>query len=150
MKIEHEIQQKAFKNEFIKAHINILFSSSWVRQQLTHLLWPYNISAQQLNILRILRGKHPAPATLKEITGKMIDRMSNTSRLVEKLKQKKLVNRKRCENNRRQVNVSITDLGLEVVEEASQIVECGIINSMNTLSTEEVEILNKILDKLRG
>ncbi len=80
----------------------------------------------------------------------MIDRMSNTSRLVEKLKQKKLVNRKRCENNRRQVNVSITDLGLEVVEEASQIVECGIINSMNTLSTEEVEILNKILDKLRG
>ena len=150
MRIEREIRQKAFKNEYLKAHVNILFSSSWIRKQLTQWLWPFDISPQQFNILRILRGKYPESAMLKELTEKMIDKMSNTSRLVEKLRRKKMVERTIPKNDRRKVNIIITERGLEVVEEASKAVERKIIYSMQALSTEETEVLNELLDKMRG
>lgn len=150
MKIEKEIQQKTFKNEYLKAHINILFSSSWFHYRIHGWLEPFQISWHQFNMLRILRGKYPQSATVKELTEKMIDKMSNASRLVEKMKRKNLVNRIPCEDDRRKVNVTITKKGLELLEETSQVMESEIVQSMQSISEEEAKVLNKILNKMRG
>lgn len=150
MKLEQEIQQEKFQSEYHKVHVNVLFTASWLNLQTTKLLKSYNISPQQFNILRILRGMHPEPASVKILTERMIDKMSNASRLVEKLKQKGLVEREASENDRRRVNVSITPQGLELLEKASHDIEKSIKSNLSNLSTSEASQLNKLLDKIRG
>lgn len=149
MKIENEINQSKFKSEFQKAHINILFTASWFSQQSTQLLKVYNISWQQFNILRILRGMYPKPASVKLLTERMIDKMSNASRLVEKLKIKGYVERTECDEDRRRVDVRITELGLDILEKASQLMEENLDDGMK-ITVEEAQVLNEILDKMRG
>lgn len=149
MKIEEEINQSKFKSEYQKAHINILFTASWLSQQSSQLLKELNISWQQFNILRILRGMYPEPASVKLLTERMIDKMSNASRLVEKLKQKGFVERKECHEDRRRVNVQITALGLEVLEKASDLMEENLQSNMNNVSEQEAALLNDILDRVR-
>jgi DNA-binding MarR family transcriptional regulator len=149
MKIEDAIKQKRFTSEFHKAHINVLYTAAWFSQQTTKLLKPFNISWQQFNILRILRGMHPQPATVKELAERMIDKMSNASRLVEKLKQKGLVDRYACEFDRRRVDISITEKGLEVIVAAIALIDQAIDKDMRAISSEEATLLNNILDKLR-
>ena len=123
VKLEQAIQQKQFKSEFQKAQINVLYTAAWLNQQATQSLKPYKISVQQFNILRILRGMHPEPATVKLLTERMIDKMSNASRLVEKLYQKGLVERKSCASDRRRVDIVITKKGLDLVAKASETLE---------------------------
>ena len=149
MKIEQEINQSKFKSEYQKAHINILFTASWLSQQSSQLLKTFNMSWQQFNILRILRGMYPEPASVKLLTERMIDKMSNASRLVEKLKQKGLVERTECHEDRRRVNVRITELGLEILEQASNIMEQNLEGNMTSVSEEEAALLNDILDRIR-
>ena len=86
MKRDEELKQTTFKNEFHKSIINIVYTSGWLSTILTQRLKPYDISIQQFNILRILRGQHPKPATIQLIQERMLDKMSNASRLVEKLR----------------------------------------------------------------
>lgn len=150
MKIEEAIQQKKFKSEYQKANINILFTAAWLTQHTTQVLRPFNISWQQFNILRILRGLNPEPATVKLLTERMIDKTSNASRLVEKLKQKGLVSREACPHDRRRVNVGITSKGLELLEKASELLENGYMKKLECISLEEAIELNRILDKMRG
>lgn len=150
MRIEQEINQKKFKDVYQKAHINILFTSSWLSQQSIQLLRPLNISWQQFNILRILRGMQPEPATVKLLTERMIDKMSNASRLVDKLKNKGLVERIACPEDRRRVNIYITDEGLKLLEKASELMEKDLRQQMGNISEAEAEALNDLLDKLRG
>lgn len=150
MKIEEEINQKKFKSVYHKAHINVLFTASWLSQNSAQLLKPYKISWQQFNILRILRGMYPEPATIKLLTERMIDKMSNASRLVEKLKNKGYVERRVCPSDRRRVDIEITDKGLQALEDISRIMEEGLHRKMSILSQEEAAQLNTLLDKLRG
>ncbi|MCB9293841.1 MAG: MarR family transcriptional regulator [Lewinellaceae bacterium] len=149
MKIEEEIKQKKFKSVYHKAHINVLFTASWLSQNSAQLLKPYKISWQQFNILRILRGMHPEPATVKLLAGRMIDKMSNASRLVEKLKQKGYVERRVCPSDRRRVDIEITEKGLEVLDGISRVMEEGLHQKMSALTAAEAEQLNSLLDKLR-
>lgn len=149
LKIEDAIQQKRFKNEFHKAQVNLLYTAAWINQQSTQALKPYNISIQQFNILRILRGLHPETATVKLLTERMIDKMSNASRLVEKLKKKGLVKRKNCLEDRRRVNISITQAGLDLLAEASQALENASMSQMEYLNNKEAELLNDFLDRVR-
>ena len=149
MKIEEEIKQKKFSSVYHKAHINVLFTASWLSQNSAQLLKPFKISWQQFNILRILRGMYPEPATVKLLTERMIDKMSNASRLVEKLKQKGLVERRVCPSDRRRVDVEITEKGLSVLEDISFIMEQEKKKKMGNLSSEEADQLNQLLDKLR-
>ena len=149
MKIEKEIEQKKFKSVYHKAHINLLFTASWLSQNSAQLLKPYKISWQQFNILRILRGMYPEPATVKLLTERMIDKMSNASRLVDKLKHKGYVERRVCPSDRRRVDIQITEDGLRILEDISQIMEDGLNQKMSSLSVEEAEQLNILLDKLR-
>lgn len=150
MKIQDEIRQKKFKSEYQKAHINILFTAAWLSQQTVQIFKPLGISSQQFNILRILRGMHPEPSSVKLLTERMIDKMSNASRLVDKLEAKKLVQRIESGADRRRVDVFITPAGLSLLEKVSEQVEDRLHQDMALLSEEEAFRLNELLDKMRG
>jgi DNA-binding MarR family transcriptional regulator len=147
--LEQEIKQEKFHNDHQKAAINILYTGSWLYNINAAWLKKSGITPEQFNVLRILRGSFPQPMMLTEITGRMIDKSSNCTRLVEKLRQKGLVNRQTCENNRRQVDISITDKGQHVLKkiDASQ---PAWMETMGKISKTEAKELNRILDKLRG
>ncbi len=150
MKIEEELQQKKFKNEFHKVHLNVVLTATKFTQKTNGLLKPFNISWQQFNILRILKGKHPEPATVKELTEKMIDKMSNSSRLVEKLVQKGLVERQSCSKDRRRVDIVITRAGMTLVNNASEALDQEFEENNMPLTKKEAIQLNNLLDKIRG
>lgn len=118
--IEEEIKQKQFANIFVKTDVNLLFMSGWLQNVKARFFKPYGVSLQQFNVLRILRGQHPQPVMLTQITERMIDKMSNATRLVEKLKQKELVSRELNANSRRQVDIGITLKGLELLSKIDE------------------------------
>lgn len=149
MKIEEAIKQPKFRDEHIKAHINVIYTAAWFGHRTACLLKPYGITWQQFNILRILRGLHPEPATVKLLTERMIDKMSNASRLVDKLKKKGLVERSECPEDRRRVDVSITQAGLDLINRATQSIDGRLTEDMSSISDVEARLLNDILDKLR-
>lgn len=149
MSLEKEIQQEKFYNEFQKASINILFTGSWLYNLNASYLKKFGITPEQFNVLRILRGSAPKPMMLADITARMIDKNSNCTRLVEKLRQKGFVIREICENNRRQVDISITDKGLQVLKRIDADVPEW-TRAMEKLSKAEAKELNRMLDKLRS
>ena len=149
MEIGKEIKQAKFKNEHQKLLINVLFTSGWLESNHAANLKPYGISTQQYNLLRILRGQHPKPATVNLLIERMLDKNSNASRLVEKLRLKKLIDRAVCPEDRRAVNVMITKKGLDLLEELDE-QEVSFIKLLKNLSEEEAILVNSLLDKLRG
>ena len=149
LRIEDVIKQYKFINPQHKAVLNLIYTSGDLVGRNTRLLRPYNLSQQQFNILRILRGRHPEPATVKLLTERMLDRMSNASRLVDKLKQKGLVERTVCADDRRRVDIFITEKGLKTVAEASEIIEKDMRDIADSITDEEAIVLSNLLDKLR-
>src|SRR5688500_11918684 len=97
--------------------VNIMFTGNWMQKELSGLLRPYGLSVQQHNVLSILRGQHPQPSTLGLIQERMLDRMSNATRLVDKLMEKGLVDRCQCAENRRKVDIVITTAGLHLLQQ---------------------------------
>ncbi|MCE9539301.1 MAG: MarR family transcriptional regulator [Bacteroidetes bacterium] len=150
MRIGNEIKQTNFKSEHQKMLINILFTSGWLTSKHACNLKPYGISGQQYNILRILRGQHPKPATVNLLIDRMLDKNSNASRLVEKLRIKKLVERAICDDDRRAVNVAITKKGLDLLIELDVHEEVFITKELKKISENEAEQINFLLDKLRS
>ena len=149
MKIEEAIKQSAFASEYQKLGVNLLFTSGWIEAKHSALLKPFDLSIQQFNILRILRGQKGNPLSLLEISDRMIDRMSNCSRLVDKLLAKGLAERKTCPQDRRQVEITITSNGLNLLTQVDSIMP-QMHRDMAVLSEEEARTLNALLDKLRG
>lgn len=133
-----------------KTVINISYSSIWMKDEIVSILKPYDISVEQFNVLRILRGKKGDPTNLQDIQERMINKMSNTTRLVDKLILKGLVERFICEKNRRKVDIFITDKGLKLLSEIDPVVEETETQMTSKLSTEELETLNTLLTKLRA
>jgi DNA-binding MarR family transcriptional regulator len=149
MEIGKEIKQSKFKNEYHKMVVNLVFTSNWLNAKHAVSLKPFGISSQQFNILRILRGQHPNPATVNLLIERMLDKNSNASRLVEKLRLKKLVDRATCPDDRRAVNVIITQKGLDLLNEIDK-QELSFLKDLKNLTEKEAEMLNLMLDKLRG
>ena len=149
MALEHDIKQEKFLNEFEKAAVNILFTSSWLYNVNAARLKSYDITPEQYNVLRILRGSHPQAMMLADITCRMIDKSSNATRLVEKLRLKGLVKREICEGNRRQVDISITDKGLNILKKIDSD-EGEWLSTLKSITKAEAQELNRVLDKLRG
>lgn len=149
MEIEKEIVQSKFKSPLHKAVVNILYTGNWLNSREAVVLKPFGVTIQQYNILRILRGQHPNPATITLLTERMLDKMSNASRLVDKLEAKGLVHRSTCPSDRRQANVLISDAGLTMLAAVDQIHE-EIDSRQNYLNNEELETLSNLLDRLRG
>jgi len=148
--LEKEINQKDFKSEYQKALVNIMFTSGWITSQMNSLLKPFNISMQQFNLLRILRGASPEPVSIKVLGVRMIDKNSNASRLVEKLRKKELVERTLSSEDRRKVNVIITKKGVKVLSEASDVIETKMLDQMKLISENQAKQLNSALDQLRS
>jgi DNA-binding MarR family transcriptional regulator len=149
MKIGEEIKQGKFKTEHQKLAINLAFTSSWLDRLIAKELKQYKLTPQQYNILRILRGQHGNPATINLLTERMIDKSSNASRLVDKLIEKDLVKRSECPSDRRQVDVIISQKGLDLLTKLDE-EEKTWSSTLKTLSASEAKELNSLLDKLRG
>ncbi|MEP7264249.1 MAG: winged helix DNA-binding protein [Bacteroidota bacterium] len=147
-RIEDEIQSTNFRSEFHKASLNIIFTSYWISNQNTEIFKKYQLTPQQYNVLRILRGRHPEPCTLLSIRDRMIDRMSDVSRIVERLRLAGLVDRSSCEEDRRAVDVTITQKGLDLLTIMMQ-EETTMDAVMKNITVEEARTLNDILDKMR-
>ena len=149
MDLESEIQQRKFNNEFEKVAVNILFTGSWLHNLNAGRLKAHGLTPEQYNVLRILRGSHPKTLRLSDISCRMLDKNSNATRLVEKLRLKGLLKRERCENNRRQVDVFITEKGLSLLKKITQ-EETAWLRTLKNITKREAIELNRILDKLRG
>lgn len=148
--IEKEIQQLAFRSPAHRAQVNVIYTAAWINQLTTAALREFGLSVQQFNILRILRGRNGKPATVKLLTERMIDKMSNASRLVDKLKEKGYVKRQECEEDRRRVDIVITKKGIDIVARATEAVEQTMLDNFQTTSDEEFDQLSAMLDRLRG
>jgi DNA-binding MarR family transcriptional regulator len=151
VRLEDEIKQTSFQSEGQKAYLNILFTAGWLSLRQAAAFRPYGLTLPQFNVLRILRGQHPKPATVAMLIERMLDKTSNASRIVDKLEEKKLVTRTICPANRRAVDIRITELGLALLH---QIDESGLLiasqTGMGNLTDDEFEQLNSLLDKIRA
>ena len=148
MKLEEEIQQKKFKNETQKLAINLIYTTHWLNSFYNSYFRNSDITLQQYNVLRILRGQHPEPCNIKLIKDRMLDRMSDASRIVDKLKTKELLIRKECPVDRRSVDIIITEKGLELLKTLDTIDEDS-KSVFKSLTKEDITTLNNLLDKLR-
>ncbi|MFC3879280.1 MarR family winged helix-turn-helix transcriptional regulator [Algoriphagus namhaensis] len=149
VKIEEAIQQRQFKDPYNKLMVNLLYTHSHLVSAQSQLFKPYGISPEQYNVLRILKGQNGQPTTVSSIQDRMLNRMSNASRLVEKLKLKGFLKREECPTDRRQVDIVITEEGLNLLAEL-QIKVDGFNKESIHLDLEEVHQLSELLDKLRG
>ena len=149
MSIEKEIKQAKFESEHQKMVINVMFTSSWLYNNHAARLKPFGITPEQFNVLRILRGSSPRKMMLADVTERMIDKSSNCTRLVEKLKQKGFVQREICEGNRRQVDISITDKGLTLLKKIDKSY-AEWVATLKTITQAEAKDVNRALDKLRN
>ncbi|PSL49920.1 DNA-binding MarR family transcriptional regulator [Chitinophaga niastensis] len=149
MKLEDEIKQKKFKSEYQRAKLNIVYTGSWLEVNIAHVLKQYDLSSQQYNVLRILRGSKPNPLNLLDIQERMMDKMSNTTRLVEKLRQKGLLTRNQCESNRRKVDIEITGKGINLLKELDPIMDRNDELLSKKITKEEAVLLNDLLDRIR-
>jgi len=148
LKLEDEIQQQKFISIQQKLMLNLIYTSNWVNNKHDFLFKDSKITTQQYNVLRILRGQHPNPCSIKLIRERMLDRMSDASRIVDKLNSKKLVVKRECPKDRRIVDVVITEKGLELLKSLNYIDKTA-EKSFKTLSDKEINDLNNLLDKLR-
>lgn len=140
----------SFQSEQQKAVLNILFTANWFRTGQTVLLAPYGISIQQYNILRILRGAKGEKVNMHTVKARMIDRAPNATRLSDKLLAKGLVERERCEEDRRVVYIRITPKGMDLLEKLDQVMR-GHWDDVHARLTEvDARVVNKALDGLRG
>lgn len=149
MKLEDEIHQRQFKSEYHKLAVNILYTHGWLVSQLSAVLKPHGLTIAQFNILRILRGQQPQPATISLLQERMLDKMSDTSRLVERLRGKGLVERTADISDRRRVAVRITEHGLALLEEIGDFEEV-LEPLFASFSLGRATEVNDALDDMRG
>lgn len=130
--------------------ISIMHSNSWIKDGLLACLKPFDLSIEQFNVLRILRGQDGAAINLQDIQERMVNKMSNTTRLVDKLISKQLVERNICLKNRRKVEIQITSKGLNLLKKIDPVIDSKESELTSQLNTKELEILNTLLLKLKN
>ena len=148
MGIEQDIKQPNFKNPYQKAAVNMIYTLSWMREKTKAIFDAEDVTPQQFNILRILRGSFPAPLSTLQIRERMLEKMSDTSRIVDRLIAKGLVKKITCKNDRRLVDVIITDKGKKLLERLDQ-KQDEIDNVLGNLSEKDANMLSDLLDKIR-
>lgn len=148
MTLEEQIKQKKFESQLEKAFVNISYTNSILVGHLNKAFKEFNISIQQFNVMRILKGQHPKAVSINDITDRMVDKMSNASRLVEKLRLKGLVKREKCAFDKRQVDVKLTRKGIQMLDTLNQKLQ-DVQMEYSNLSEEEYGQLNDLLDKMR-
>jgi DNA-binding MarR family transcriptional regulator len=149
MTIEQEIRQSAFKDEYHKLAVNLLYTANWLGARERSILKQYGISMQQYNVLRILRGQGGKPASLMLIRERMLDKESNASRLVDKLCEAGYTDRVECPDDRRRVDITITRKGLKLLDEVTPGIEKA-HEILHRMGEKEAKLLNELLDRLRS
>jgi DNA-binding MarR family transcriptional regulator len=151
MRLEDEIKQPTFQSEAQKAYLNLIYTAGWLGQRQAAAFKPYSLTLPQFNVLRILRGQHPLPATVALLIERMLDKTSNASRIVDKLEEKKLVTRTVCPANRRAVDIRITEAGLHLLRQIDEDEEAQPTrSSLDKLTLAEQRQLSVLLDKIRA
>lgn len=148
MSIETEIKTSKI-NSHKRAIISIIYTANFLMDEISAVLKPYDLSLQQFNVLRILKGRKDKPANLSFIQERMISKMSNTSRLVDKLIQKELVSRTICKQNRRKVDIYITEKGKNVLGEVNVIIERKEQDITSNLSVHQLDLISNLLNDIR-
>ena len=148
MGIEQDIQQATFRNPHQKAAINLIYTLSWMREKTNTIFEAEDITPQQFNILRILRGSFPQPLSTLQIRERMLEKMSDTSRIVDRLIAKGFVKKLTCKNDRRLVDVIISDKGKKLLERLDER-QNEIDGVLANLSEKDANILSDLLDKIR-
>lgn len=149
MEIEEAIQQQKFRNVYEKLLINVLYTASWLEDSAADVLKARKLSNTQFNVLRILRGSYPEPCTGQDIQERMINKRSDVTRLIERLRKLELVTREICPENRRKVDILITQKGLDLLKELDPEME-DLRRIYEVLNKEEAQQLSDLLDKLRS
>jgi len=148
MSIDKEINQSKFRNEYQKSIINLIYTYNWMNEQMKQVFDRYEITSQQFNILRILRGAGEPLSTL-QIRQRMLDKMSDTSRIVDRLIKKELAKKTICKSDRRLVDVIISDKGKKLLEKLDACNE-DLDAIFENLSVADARKLNQLLDKIRN
>jgi DNA-binding MarR family transcriptional regulator len=148
MKIEDEIKQQKFKTPHQKAVLNLIYTTSWMQGRQKDIFKTFNITLQQFNILRILRGQHPNSTSATEIKARMLDKNSDVSRLLDRLLAKKVITKRVSPNDKRAADVNLTEEGLELLRAIDK--KQNQIDNVLLLSEEEALMLSDLLDKSRG
>ena len=149
MKLEEAIHQKEFQSEAHKAMINLLFTAGYLSGILSNIISRHGITRQQYNMLRILRGQHPGGTSINLIRDRMVERMPDCSRMVDRLLAKGLITKCSSQHDRRAANISITEEGLNLlaaIDPAVQATE----NMFESFAPGEIKQLNDLLDKMRS
>ncbi len=149
MKIEEEIQTKKKLPDYKRALINVIYTGNWITDEMNAVLKPYDISTQQFNVLRILRGRKNQTTNLSSIQERMIAKNSNTTRLVDKLIRKGLVEKQICETNKRKVEIQITEEGLEFINNVSNSIDQREQKITANLDNYQLDKLSELLTLLR-
>ncbi len=150
MKLEEELKMLQFSSIFHKASVNILFTGHWLESKMQQSFKTYGITIPQYNVLRILRGRKGEPMSAFDIQERMIHRTSNVSRILEKLVEKKLVTRLHCNDNRRKIDVYITEAGLSLLQEADKVTVEINEKFSHIMDAKEAHDFNFWLDNLRS
>ncbi|MEM7511562.1 MAG: MarR family transcriptional regulator [Bacteroidota bacterium] len=146
--LEEEIQQYEFRSEYQRAALNLMLTHNWFKTVMQQLLKPFGVTMQQYNVLRILRGMNPKPITTAEIRDRMLDKMSDSSRIVIRLYDKGLVEKKVNKSDKRLVDVTISTKGLKLLEEMD-VFERKMDYEFQGLTKEESIQFNQLCEKLR-
>ena len=149
MKIEEVIKSNVALDDTKKVLLNLMYAQNVIADKLNELLKPYDVSPEQYNVLRILRGQKGSPVNMRDIQERMLARNSNTTRLIDKLLVKKHVTREICQVNRRKMEILITAKGLSLLEELDAKVTTYEQTFASNLTTNELQHLNQLLEKYR-
>jgi DNA-binding MarR family transcriptional regulator len=149
MGLEQDIKQKKFSSPYHKAMLNILYTSNWMEDQFKPIMKEFDVTTQQFNVLRILRGRHPEACTASDIKAVMIDKSPDLTRLLDRLIDKKLVTRNTCADNRRKLDILITEQGLDLLSTMDPVLKKQHEETSKRISQKEASELSRILDKLR-
>lgn len=150
MRIEEIIKSSVTMDDSKKVILNLMYTQTVIADKFNEILKPHDLSSEQYNVLRILRGQKGCPANMFLIQERMIAKNSNTTRLIDKLLLKELVTREVCPENRRKIEVQITKKGLELLEELDPKILEHEKDFSNNLSSEEIKQLNFLLEKYRN
>ena len=149
MQLQKETHTSRFESDYQQAIVNVLYTFNWCNDKLKQLILPYDITTQQFNILRILRGQFPTPSTINLLKERMLDKMCDASRIVDRLVQKGLVIKEPNMTDKRAVNILISHKGNDLLKKMDSEISISSIVA-NNLTASEAFQLNELLDKMRG
>jgi len=146
--LEEEVKVAKFRNGRHRLLVNLMYTTNWVTGVMQDVFKSYGITNQQYNILRILRGSNPIPCTIQTLKDRMLDKQPDVSRLVDRLQSKGLLGRTVNPDDRRKMNVVITEAGLDLLSEMDPAVN-KFEELFSSLADNEVDSLNTLLDQVR-